>query len=231
MQNCCAVIAAAGSSSRMGKGVSKQFIPLLGIPVIIRTLMAFDAAETVSASVVVCRAGDEGRLQQYIDWYAIKKVAAVVAGGATRQESAAAGAMAVPEGFGLIAVHDGARPLITPEKINLCVNACLKTGAAALGVPLKDTVKKVDGSGFVVSTPDRSGMVAVQTPQVFRYGLYMKALRDAFAAGENYTDDCQLAEKAGVKVSVCSGDYGNIKITTPEDVCIAEAILRMRGIK
>ena len=226
MGKCCAVIVAAGNSSRMGPGLSKQFIPICGVPVIVWALKAFEAAGMVNAVVAVCRGSDKKQLEGYITEYGIKKVISVVAGGATRQESAAAGAAAVPEGYGYIAVHDGARPLVTPEEIDFCIKDCLGTGASALGVPLKDTVKKIDAGGFVVSTPERSGIVTVQTPQVFEYSLYMKALAEAEKSGGDYSDDCQLIEHIGAKVHICAGSYGNIKITTPEDVYFAEALLK-----
>jgi len=230
MKKCCAVIAAAGGSSRMELDFSKQFFPICGVPVIVRTLRAFENAGTVDAVIVVCRSSDKKRLEEYITEYGIKKVISIVAGGVTRQESAAFGAAAVPEGYGYIAVHDGARPLVTPEEIDCCVNDCFVTGASALGVPLKDTVKKIDAGGFVVSTPKRSEIMAIQTPQVFEYRIYMKALAHAQETGADYTDDCQLVEHIGVKVHICSGDYGNIKITTPDDIYSAESILKRRGI-
>lgn len=230
MKKCCAVVAAAGGSSRMGLDFSKQFFPICGVPVIVRTLRAFENAGTVDAVIVVCRSSDKKRLEGYITEYGIKKVISIIEGGATRQESVAAGAAVVPEGYGYIAVHDGARPLVTPEEIDCCVHDCFRTGASALGVPIKNTIKRVDENGFVVSTPKRSEIMAIQTPQVFEYRIYMKALARAQEAGANYTDDCQLVEHIGVKVHICTGDYGNIKITTPDDIYLAEALLKRREI-
>lgn len=225
---CCAVIAAAGLSSRMGGRISKQFLPVLGVPAVARTLMAFERAETIRQEVVVCRAEDLQAMRKLMERYRIRKVAAVLPGGASRQESVAAGAGALPGGTGYIAVHDGARPLVTPEEIDACVRDAFQTGASALGVPLKDTVKRVDPSGWVRSTPSRDGLWMVQTPQVFRLKIYRRALAKAEADGKEYTDDCQLMEQIGAKVHLYPGSYENIKLTTAEDLAIAEAILKSR---
>ena len=226
---CCAVIAAAGNSTRMGANCAKQFLPLLGVPVIVLTLSAFERAETVSAAVVVCREEDTAQMRHLLREWKIRKVCAVVPGGKSRQESVAAGLKAVPPQAGYVAVHDGARALIRPEEIDACVRDCFETGASALGVPVKDTIKVVDSRHSVLSTPDRSALWAVQTPQVFERAVYQRALDEAKRRGGDYTDDCQLAEHIGVPVHLCEGSYENIKLTTPEDLCLAEAILRKRG--
>jgi 2-C-methyl-D-erythritol 4-phosphate cytidylyltransferase len=226
---CCAVIAAAGNSTRMGVKCPKQFLPLLGVPVIIRTLAAFERSETVSAAVVVCREEDTARMRDLLREWKIRKVCAVVPGGESRQESVAAGLAAVPPEADYVAVHDGARALICPEEIDACVRDCFATGASALAVPVKDTIKVVDSQCRVLSTPDRSALWAVQTPQVFERNIYQRALEEAKRRGGDYTDDCQLAEHIGAPVHLCEGSYENIKLTTPEDLCLAEAILRKRG--
>lgn len=225
---CCAVIAAAGASSRMNLKTSKQFIPLLGVPAIARTLLAFERAETISAAVIVCREEDCEQMKMLVRGCGVKKVRAVAAGGETRQQSVAAGIAAIPPECTFVAVHDGARPLVSPEEINACVVDAAACGAAALAVPVKDTIKVADGSGFIAFTPERSRLWAVQTPQIFSLSLYRKALQKAEADGMDYTDDCQLLEHAGVKVRLCRGNYENIKLTTPDDVIAAEAILRRR---
>lgn len=228
---CCAVIAAAGLSSRMGGDCSKQFISLLGVPAVIRTLLAFEAAKMIDSVVVVCREEDRSAMEKLVADYRIRKVSAIVPGGASRQESVAAGVAAAPERDGFLAIQDGARPLVTPEEIDACVRDCLVTGASALGIPVRDTVKIVDSAHCVVVTPDRSALWAVQTPQVFRRSVYFSALEQAEKDGAEYTDDCQLVEHLGVPVHLCPGSYENIKLTTSEDVCIAEAILRHREEK
>lgn len=225
---CCAVIAAAGRSVRMGGGISKQFLPLLGIPAVIHTLRAFDGSRSVAQVIVVCREEDMEEMRDCIGRYRVQKVAAVVTGGASRQESVFAGVRAIPGGAGYLAVHDGARPLVTPEEIDLCVKDAFKTGASALGTPLKDTVKRIDSGQNVLSTPARDGLWTVQTPQTFRMDLYRRALARARTDGTDYTDDCQLVERIGAKVHLCRGSYENIKLTTSEDLVLAEAILKRR---
>ena len=226
--NCCAVIAAAGESSRMGGADSKQFLPLCGVPVLVWTLRAFDAAETVASVVAVCRREDLGRVRACAARYGIRKLAAVVPGGRTRQASVAAGVAAAPPQAALLAVHDGARPLVTPGEIDACVRAAARFRAAALGTPVKDTIKVVDGAQNVVSTPPRRLLWAVQTPQVFERALYERALERARRDGADYTDDCQLVERLGVRVHLCRGGGANIKLTEPDDVAAAQAILKRR---
>lgn len=225
---CCAVIVAAGSSQRMGGEDSKQFVPLLGIPAIVRTLLAFEASREVESCVVVCRAEDRARMRSLAERYGVRKVSAFVAGGTTRQRSVAAGLAALPREAAWIAVHDGARPLVTPEEIDACVRDARRCGASALCVPAKDTLKLIDGGGFAVSTPPRERLRAVQTPQIFERAVYERALRLAEERGEDYTDDCQLLEREGLRVHLLPGGYDNIKLTTPDDVPAAEAILRRR---
>lgn len=227
--SCCAVLACAGGSTRMGTSVSKQFLPLCGVPAVVRALRAFEKARTVSSVVAVCREQDIAEMKRLLKACRIEKVTAVVPGGKTRQESVAAGIAAAPRDARVLAVHDGARPLVTPEEIDHCVLDCLETGASALGVPVKDTVKTVDGEGRVVSTLPRDRLWAVQTPQAFDGEMYRKALRRAREEGADYTDDCQLVEHLGVRVHLLMGSYANIKLTTRDDVCAAEAILRERG--
>ncbi|MVB12378.1 2-C-methyl-D-erythritol 4-phosphate cytidylyltransferase [Caprobacter fermentans] len=227
-EKCCAIIAAAGRSTRMGGDSSKQFLPLLGVPAIVRTLWAFDRASEVGRVIVVCRGEDLEQMKGCIERYRVQKVTAVLRGGGTRQESVSIGVRAVPAAVGCVAVHDGARPLITPDEINACVGDAFRCGASALGTPLKDTVKKIDLSQCVLSTPARECLWAVQTPQVFHLDLYRQALAKAQADGKDYTDDCQLVEQIGIRVHLCRGSYENIKLTTEEDLAVAEAILKKR---
>lgn len=225
---CCAVIVAAGASTRMELNISKQFFPLLGMPAVARTILSFEAAKEVGSVVIVCRPEDREQMEIIVRGCGAKKVVAVIPGGETRQRSAAAGAAAVPEGTELIAVHDGARPLVRPEEIDACVADARRWGASALAVPVKDTIKLADGSEFIASTPDRNLLWAVQTPQVFQCELYQDAMHRAEAEGVDYTDDCQLLEHVGVKVHLCHGSYENLKLTTREDIVSAEAVLRRR---
>lgn len=226
--NCCAIVVAAGSSTRMGLGFSKQLVPLNGVPVLIHTLSAFERSDRISTVVLVCRGEEMQAFQNLIAEYRIKKIAGIVPGGATRQQSVLSGISAAPREAEYFAIHDGARALITPDEINAVVEDGVRFGASALAVPVKDTIKVADSGGFVASTPERSALWAVQTPQVFERGLYLDAAERARTAGADYTDDCQLAEHAGVQVHLCAGSYTNLKLTTADDVPAAEAILKRR---
>lgn len=229
--HCCAVVVAAGNSTRMALGFSKQFVSLCGVPAIVHTLSAFDAAELIQCTVVVCRKEDIDQIQHEIQEYKIQKVTAITEGGTTRQQSVAAGISAAPDDAAYFAIHDGARALITPEEINASVEDAFECGASALAVPVKDTIKIVGKNNYIVSTPERSTMWAVQTPQVFERGLYLRAMKQADKDGGDYTDDCQLVEHIGVKVHLCMGTYKNIKLTTVEDLEIAQAVLKSREVQ
>lgn len=221
-----AVIVAAGASARMGS--PKQFIPLRGAPVIAYTLMAFEKANSIDEIVLVAR--QEHMLQYYdiIKSYGIHKLTQIIPGGNSRQESAARGVSSCHDNTAFFAVHDGARPLIRPEVIDAVAAAAYRDRAAAAAVRVKDTIKVSDEKGFITATPDRRFLWNVQTPQVFERNLYLDALKRAVQEGRDYTDDCQLAEAAGYPVRLIESDYGNIKITTPEDVSMAETLLGRR---
>ena len=212
------VIAAAGSSSRMG-GRDKLTEPLGGIPVILRTLAAVEAVPEVDEIVVVTR---EDRVEEYRQLLGqCSRLLAVVPGGSTRQESVQNGVRA--------AMHDGARPLVTPEVFARCIEAARSCGAATAAVPVKDTIKLADERGRVVDTPDRSRLWAVQTPQIFDRDEYLRAAEEAERRGLFCTDDCQLFEAMGREVQLVLGDYRNLKLTTPEDFLAAGAYLE--GLK
>ena len=221
-----AIIVAAGQSRRMGGDTSKQFILIDGVPVIVRTLKAFEIAERIREVVIAARQEDIPQMYALIQDYEITKVKQIITGGETRQESVFRAIAQVDENADFLAIHDGARPLIRPQEIDLAVSAAVEHGAAALGVPVKDTVKQVDADGKIVDTPERSTLRAVQTPQVFSRALYLRAAEQAGEAAAQLTDDCQLIERTGAPVYLVRGAYANLKITTPEDVFAAEGILR-----
>lgn len=223
-----AVIPAAGSGTRMG-AKRKIYLPLCGLPALVRTLLAFEGAASVDAVVVVTAAGDMDECMETIARArAITKVISVVAGGAERQDSVHNGLMR-SDGFDFIAVHDGARPLVTAEIIDGVVFAAHETGGAIAAVPVKDTIKE-SSDGVVVRTVPRSALVAAQTPQVFRRELLLRAFELARRDGFTGTDESALVERlGGVKIRLAAGSYDNIKITTEEDVTIAERILQKRG--
>lgn len=223
-----AIIVAAGGSVRMGIADSKQFILLLGRPAIEYTLRAFEKCHLIKEIVVVCREQDKERIRLIADENGLTKVNSLVKGGASRAESVRNGIKAASDRAKYFAIHDGARPLITVDEIERVVEAAFETGAATLGVPVKDTIKVVDGYNKIESTPLRSQLRAVHTPQVFERELYQFALENAGDNMINFTDDCSLIEHMGGEVEVVKGSEENIKLTTPIDVVIAESILRER---
>ena len=221
LKKCGAVIVAAGSASRMG-GIDKVMAPLGGEPMIARTVWAFQDCDAVSEIVIVTRPDLILPITELCK--ACSKVTAVVAGGNSRQESVGNGLNALSKDIKLAAIHDGARPLITWQLIDWVIRAANTYGAAAPAIPVKDTVKTVEG-GIVVNTPDRSKLRAVQTPQVFDIDLLKGALLKAQQDGAEVTDDCSAVERLGMKVKVVEGDEKNLKVTTPMDLKIAEMLL------
>ena len=221
LKTCGVVIVAAGSASRMG-GIDKVMAPLGGEPMIVRTVRAFQNCDAIASIVIVTR---EDLIRPISGLCRdMGKVAAVVAGGKTRQESVHLGLNALPKGTKLAAVHDGARPLISWQVIDRVVRAANTYGAAAPAIPVKDTIKVVQG-GLVKETPDRSSLAAVQTPQVFDFDLLRGALRKAEEDGATVTDDCSAVERTGMKIKIVEGDERNLKVTTPMDLKIAELLL------
>lgn len=220
-----AIIVAAGNSSRMGQNSSKQLYNLCGIPVLIRTLLAFENAQTVDEVIVVARQEDILQISDLVNGYEIQKVNHIVKGAGTRQQSVICGLRELNELTQFIVIHDGARPLVLPEMIDMTVHKAMEHRACAIGVRVKDTLKVVDANGFIAQTPLRSSLWAVQTPQTFDIQVYKAAIEAARIDNVDLTDDCQLVERLNLPVFMVEGDYKNIKITTPEDICIAEAIL------
>ena len=221
-----AVVVAAGNSTRMG-GVNKQFLLIDGVPVLIRTLLAFSQSDMIDEIIVAAREEDIPKMFAMIKEYKVLKETDIVKGGKTRQESvfnAIRRSSPLSEYF---AIHDGARPLVTEKIIEDTVREAFLVGAAATGVRVKDTVKVVNENGFITATPDRNYLWAVHTPQVFERRLYLSAI-DNVLNSEMFTDDCKLLEEYGAEVKMVEGSYENIKITTPEDTDIAQAILYRR---
>jgi 2-C-methyl-D-erythritol 4-phosphate cytidylyltransferase len=223
-----AIIVAAGESSRMGLGISKQFIPLLGEPVLKHTITAFEKSYIIDSIVVVCRPQDKIAISAIIKENSFKKVDAIVCGGNSRGQSVSNGIAGADPNTTHFAIHDGARPLISVEDIESVVKGAFKAKATTLGTFVTDTIKVIDQENYIVSTPVRSKLRAVQTPQVFEKELYMKALKSAEEKGLDFTDDCQLVENIGERVKVIIGSEDNIKLTTQNDIAIAENILKGR---
>ena len=224
---CAALVPAAGLSSRMGGG-NKLLLPLDGIPVLVRTLTALQLARTVDEIVVAVREEDLVEVSRLCKTYGIDKCTKVIRGGETRTRSVLLAALEVSPKTQLLAVHDGARPLAEPEMIDEVILAAGRTGAAALAVPVKDTIKAVRQDGSVAETYDRETLRAVQTPQVFESSLLKAALQSAVEGDVPVTDDCAAVERLGKLVYLVEGSEENLKITTPTDLIFAEALLRAR---
>ena len=221
LRYCGAVIVAAGNATRMG-GIDKVMQPLGGEPMIVKTVRAFQTCDAVREIVIVAR---QDLIEKIMDLCAgFEKVKAVVAGGQTRPESVWAGLNALSPKVKLAAVHDGARPLVSWQLIDRTVRAAHTYGAAAPGIPVKDTIKVVKG-GVVTATLDRSALQAIQTPQVFDYNILRAALKKALKNGAQITDDCSAVELIGVRVKIVDGDERNLKVTTPADLLLAGAFL------
>lgn len=224
---CAAVIVAAGSARRM-EGIDKVLAPLGELPVLVHTLYAFQDCAAVEEIVVVTREDllvEAGRICKD---FAFDKVTKVIVGGAERIHSVQAGLREVSLEAELIAIHDGARPLVSQEVIQEAVSAAAASGAAAPAVPLTDTIKRAE-AGRTAETVERSQLWAVQTPQVFEAGLIKGAVQKALEDGELLTDDCGAVERLGMPVTLTRGSRENIKITTPLDLIVGEAILQARG--
>ncbi|WP_066390046.1 2-C-methyl-D-erythritol 4-phosphate cytidylyltransferase [Neobacillus mesonae] len=220
------IIPAAGQGKRMGAGKNKLLLELAGIPVLVHTLKVFEADKTCTGIILAIHPQDEAEFRALIKKYRLSKVIGLVPGGKERQDSIF-NALKTVRDDGIILVHDAARPFILRNHIHRLTETAAQTGAAIIGVPAKDTMKKV-GNGVVEATVERSSLWAVQTPQAFRVSLlaaaYEKAERDSFLG----TDDASLVERLGHPVTMVEGDYDNIKLTTPEDLFFAEAILKKR---
>ena len=225
---CSMVVAAAGSSARMG-GQDKLFTYLAGAPVLMRTLCAIDRTELVDEIIVATREELLLTVADLCGRCGLHKPVKVVRGGSTRAQSVLAAALEANPKAGLLAVHDAARPLVDPAEFDEIIRFACRTNAAAPAVPVTDTIKTADPTdGRVLSTPDRSTLFAVYTPQVIEASLLKAALQSAIDAGAEITDDCSAVERLGKEVYLATGSRENIKITTPLDLLIAEAILRGR---
>ena len=224
---CAALVPAAGRSRRMG-GTDKLTALLGGEPVLHRTLWALDNARLVDEIVVAASPDRLEEIAALCVRAGVKKPLHVVEGGESRAQSVLMAALAASDRCELLAVHDGARPLIRGEQVDDMVRLGQKTYAAAPALPVTDTVKVADTAGVVQSTPDRSSLYAVQTPQVFQANLLKAALQSAVEANAEITDDCSAVERLGKTVYLAPGWRENIKITTQEDLMLAETFLRER---
>jgi len=227
LDNVIAIIPAAGISKRMGAGVDKQLLSLCGQAVLERSIRAVLAAKSVDGVILVVKPGEEPFFLSWSERFD-GMVKAIVTGGAQRQESVRNGLSAVPDDADVVVVHDGARPLISPQLVNDVVGAARVRGAATLGVPVKDTVKKTGQDNQVIETVPRDKLWLVQTPQAFQVNVIKDAHRWAQQHGCHGTDDASLVEAYGSPVTMVYGSYENIKVTTPEDMILAEALLKAK---
>ncbi|MBQ7098592.1 MAG: 2-C-methyl-D-erythritol 4-phosphate cytidylyltransferase [Oscillospiraceae bacterium] len=221
LRRCGAVIVAAGSASRMG-GIDKVMAQLRSEPMIVHTVRAFEVCDAIAEIVIVTRPDLILPITNLTSGFG--KVTAVVAGGSSRQESVSLGMNALSDKCELAAIQDGARPLVTWQLIDRVVRAAHAYHAAIPVIPVKDTIK-VCNSALVISTPDRSTLRAVQTPQVFDFDLLRGALKKAAEDGAEVTDDCSAVERLGMSVKTVDGDERNLKVTTPFDLKIAELLM------
>lgn len=213
----------------MGTGTAKQFLPLGGIPLLAHTLLAFQQAPEIDEIIPILSPRDtEHCLSDIIKAFHITKVREIVTGGGERQESVSNGIAKLQAGVEIVLVHDGVRPFVTGAMITECVACAAKGECVTVGVPVKDTVKEVDERGIVVRTLDRSVLWSIQTPQAFPCAILRQAHREAVSGNYLGTDDAALVERTGHHVRVIRGSYENIKVTTPEDLMLAEEILKRR---
>ncbi len=218
-----AIIVAAGNSTRMN-GADKQFLKICGIPVIARTLMAFESSESVKRIILVTKAESVFEMQLMAEQYMITKLSDIVCGAGSRQESVLNGFRRLDESDSKVLIHDGARPLVSNSIIRSVTEALKNHIAVTCAVKIKDTVKQVDETGKIVKTLARDSLVAVQTPQGVRVKEYLSAAEQAGDVS-HFTDDTSIMEAAGFEVYTVEGSYKNIKITTPEDINLAESYL------
>ncbi len=223
-----AVILASGNGKRFDSEQTKQFVLLDGIPVFIRSILAFEKSAATDEIVLVTREADIRGCRNLIDDYGITKVTRIVAGGDTRQDSARIGFEAVNPACGYVAIHDAARCLVTSEMIDRTFAEAYVVGAAACGTHATDTIKKANTSNNITETIDRDAVWSVQTPQIFMAEMYRAAVYTAVKDNFSATDDCALCERLGFKVRLVDCGKTNMKITYPEDIAIAKAILDYR---
>ncbi len=216
------IVVAAGSSSRM-KGTNKQLLELAGVPVVIRTLKAFENCEKISRIILVVRAEDLFTIQMLCEKYSITKLTDIVCGGASRQESVLKGFARLEASCQKVLIHDGARPFIKGEVICSVIDGLERFSACGCAVKVKDTIKQIDSDGKVIRTVPREDLVYIQTPQGVRVEEYLKAVENIDVSV--FTDDTSIMEAAGYSVGIVEGDYKNIKITTAEDIILAQGFL------
>ena len=224
-----AILLAAGSGDRFGQVMGrKQFCPVCGVPALVHTLRAFEASSYIHEIIIVTRDSEIPRCREYADMYGMRKVTKIIAGGNDRQASAKLGFDAISDKSKYVAIHDGARCLITTDIIDNTIRSAYEHGAAIAAERSRDTVKIATDTGFAKDSPDRNTVWLAKTPQVFRADMYRAAVYTAEKDGVRATDDSMLVERLGFKVKMVECGNENIKLTTPNDLILAEAIMRSR---
>ena len=223
---CTAVIVAAGKGKRMGTEISKQFLPLGGKEILAHTVQKFEKAKNIRDIILVTGADSLQDVQEMAQEYGWEKIVSIVAGGKERHDSVWNGLQLVAADTEIILIHDGVRPFVTEDILNISIETALEMGGCVAGVPAKDTIKVCDGENIAIATPDRNVLWQIQTPQTFRKERIVKAYEQAKEDGFVGTDDASFAEHCGYPVKVIMGSYRNIKITTKEDLIIGEAFLK-----
>ena len=222
------LIPAAGSGKRMGADRNKLLLQVRSKPLIAWTLLAAEAASSISWIGIVSQPPDWDDFKSIIADLKLKKTIELIPGGSTRQESVYNGLQALPSDARQVLIHDGARCLATPDLFNICSQAILNYSGLIAAVPVKDTIKVVDDNGIIISTPERKQLWAAQTPQGFDVKLLKQCHAEGIRQGWEVTDDAALFEKCGIEVRIVPGEETNLKITTPQDLAIAEFILNYR---
>ncbi len=216
------IVVAAGSSVRM-KGVNKQLCEIGGIPVIVRTLLAFESCDAISNIVLVVKTEDLFKIQFICEKYKLSKLTDIVCGGNSRQESVLRGFERLPKDAEKVLIHDGARPLVSDGIIKSVVKGLEKFTACGCAIKVKDTIKEIGPDGSILRTVPRENLVAIQTPQGVRVKEYLYAIKDTDVS--QFTDDLSIMESKGYSSGIVDGSYKNIKITTVEDLTLAESFL------
>ena len=224
-----AIIPAAGKGRRMGHPFPKHYIRLEDRPILAYTIEAFEKCAGVNQVFVVVRSGEEEYcLKEVVERYGFKKVLKIVIGGERRQDSVYNGIKELDEDTDIVVVHDGVRPFVSPELINETVKLAMYVDGVVAALPVKDTIKEISPDGFIKGTPERESLWNAQTPQTFKKRIIEEAFERAFTDNFSGTDESSLVERLGGRVKIIEGSHENIKITTKEDLLLAEFILRMR---
>jgi 2-C-methyl-D-erythritol 4-phosphate cytidylyltransferase len=224
-----ALVPAAGTGSRMAREVPKQFLTLGGLPIVVHALKTIEAAPEIQETFLIVPPGLEDRCRkEWLEPFGLKKVTRLLPGGLRRQDSVYAGLLATSSDTDIVLVHDGVRPFVTRAMIRQTIEGAVRHNGALVAVAVKDTPKMADTHGQITASLDRSSLWLAQTPQAFSRSVLIEAYQRAYTDGVYHTDDAALVERLGYRVQIIPGAWYNLKITQPEDLLLAEEILKMR---